>query len=180
MLDSGQRSGDGADAAECAYRRAAGGGLAFVTNPGNDARWGSNLVQVTQLSPGPGGGRFQVPLPGPLRWPAVELVREVTEYQPNRRQAVKIISGPLRWGGVGSSEAIPGGTRITLTGSAAQVASSAWPSRCCCGLPSGRSGPTWPPSSGCWRASPRLATPPASMSTRASQPTLSSGCFPQH
>jgi hypothetical protein len=28
--------------------------LAFA-NPGNDARWGSNLVQVTQLSPTPLG-----------------------------------------------------------------------------------------------------------------------------
>jgi hypothetical protein len=33
-----------------------------------------------------------------------------------RRQAVKTISEPLRFGGVRTFEAIPGGTRITLTG----------------------------------------------------------------
>lgn len=35
--------------------------FAFVANPGNDARWGSNLLEVTQLSPGPlgVGARFR-------------------------------------------------------------------------------------------------------------------------
>jgi Polyketide cyclase / dehydrase and lipid transport len=45
-----------------------------------------------------------------------QLVREVTAYEPNRRQAVKTISGPLRWGGTRTFEAIPGGTRITFSG----------------------------------------------------------------
>ena len=26
--------------------------FAFVAHPGNDARWGSNLLEVTQVSPG--------------------------------------------------------------------------------------------------------------------------------
>ena len=29
--------------------------FAFVANPANDARWGSNLVEITQVSPGPLG-----------------------------------------------------------------------------------------------------------------------------
>jgi hypothetical protein len=29
--------------------------FAFVANPANDARWGANLVEVIQLSPGPLG-----------------------------------------------------------------------------------------------------------------------------
>jgi hypothetical protein len=29
--------------------------LAVVANPGNDARWGSDLLEVTQTSPGPLG-----------------------------------------------------------------------------------------------------------------------------
>jgi hypothetical protein len=44
------------------------------------------------------------------------LVREITEYEPNRRHAVRTISGPLRLGGVRTFEAIPGGTRLTLAG----------------------------------------------------------------
>jgi hypothetical protein len=40
----------------------------------------------------------------------------VTEDEPNRRQAVKTISGSLRWGGGRTFEAIPGGTGITFSG----------------------------------------------------------------
>jgi hypothetical protein len=90
--------------------------FAFVANPGNDACWGSNLAEVTELSPGPlgVGARFRYTVRFAGR--QFELVREVTEYEPNRRQAVKTISGPLRFGGVRTFEAIPGGTGITLTG----------------------------------------------------------------
>jgi hypothetical protein len=61
-----------------------------------------------------GGARF--------RWLArlagrqFELVREVTEDEPNRRQAVKTVSDPIRYGGGRAFEAIPGGTRITSGG----------------------------------------------------------------
>jgi hypothetical protein len=90
--------------------------FAFVANSANDALWGSNLMEVTKISPGPIGMgarfRYKARFAG---W-QFELVREVTEYEPNRRQAVKTISGPLRFGGVRTFEAIPGGTRLTLTG----------------------------------------------------------------
>jgi hypothetical protein len=44
--------------------------LAVVANPGNDARWGSNLVEVGQVTPGPFGWG-QVPLARPPCWSAV-------------------------------------------------------------------------------------------------------------
>jgi uncharacterized membrane protein len=90
--------------------------FAFVANSANDALWGSNLVEVTKVSPGPVGvgSRFRYKVRFAGR--EFELVREITEYEPNRRQAVKTISGPLRFGGVRTFEAIPGGTRLTLTG----------------------------------------------------------------
>jgi uncharacterized membrane protein len=90
--------------------------FAFVANSANDALWGSNLVQVTKVSPGPVGvgSRFRYKVRFAGR--EFELVREITEYEPNRRHAVKTISGPLRFGGVRTFEAIPGGTRLTLTG----------------------------------------------------------------
>jgi hypothetical protein len=40
----------------------------------------------------------------------------VTEYEPNRRQAVTTVSRPIRFGGTRTFEAIPDGTRITLRG----------------------------------------------------------------
>jgi hypothetical protein len=45
-----------------------------------------------------------------------ELVREVTEDEPNRRQAVKTVSGPIRFGDTRTFQAVPGGTRITFSG----------------------------------------------------------------
>lgn len=90
--------------------------FAFVANPGNDAKWGSNLLEVTQLSPGPLGVGARFRYKARFAGRRFELVREVTEYEPNRRQAVKTISGPLRFGGVRTFEAIKGGTRVTLTG----------------------------------------------------------------
>jgi hypothetical protein len=90
--------------------------FAFAANPGNDGRWGSNLVEVTQISPGPlgVGARFRYLIRFAGR--RFELVREVTEYELNRRQAVKTISGPIRFGGTRTFEATEGGTRVTLTG----------------------------------------------------------------
>ena len=89
--------------------------FAFVANPGNDARWGPICWRCPGLTrPAGGGARFRYKAHFTGR--QFELVREVTEYEPNRRQAVKTISGPLRFGGVRTFEAIPGGTRITLTG----------------------------------------------------------------
>ena len=71
---------------------------------------------MTQVSPGRLGVGARFRYKARFAGRQFELVREMTEYEPNRRQAVKTISGPLRFGGVRTFEAIPGGTRITLTG----------------------------------------------------------------
>ena len=65
-----------------------------VANPVNDALWDSNLVEVTKISPGPPGvgSRFRSKVRFAGR--EFELVHEITEYEPNRRPAVKTISGP--------------------------------------------------------------------------------------
>jgi hypothetical protein len=90
--------------------------FAFVANPGNDARWGANLVEVIQLSPGPLGVGSRYRYTARFAGRPFQLVREVIAYEPNRRQSVKTVSGPLRWGGTRTFEAIPGGTRITFSG----------------------------------------------------------------
>jgi hypothetical protein len=90
--------------------------LAVVANPGNDARWGSNLLEVTQVLPGPLGVEARFCYKARFAGRQFELVREVTEDEPNRRQAVKTVSGPIRFGGTRTFQAIPGGTRITFSG----------------------------------------------------------------
>jgi polyketide cyclase/dehydrase/lipid transport protein len=90
--------------------------FAFVANPANDARWGSQPAGGHPSLARPAGGGNQVPLPRRFAGRQFELVREVPVHEPNRRQVVKTTSGPLRFGGVRTFEAISGGTRITLTG----------------------------------------------------------------
>jgi uncharacterized membrane protein len=90
--------------------------FAFVANSANDALWGANLTEVTKVSPGPLGVGSRFRYKARFAGREFELVREITVYEPNRRQAVKTISGPLRWGGTRTFEAIPGGTRVTLSG----------------------------------------------------------------
>jgi hypothetical protein len=82
-----------------------------VANPVNDALWDSNLVEVTKISPGPPGvgSRFRSKVRFAGR--EFELVREITEYEPNRRPAVKTISGPCGSAASGPSrrsQAAPG------------------------------------------------------------------------
>jgi hypothetical protein len=72
--------------------------FAFVANPANDARWGSNLVEVTRVSPGPLGAEARFCYKARFAGRQFELVREVTEDEPNRWQAVKTISGPAAVG----------------------------------------------------------------------------------
>jgi hypothetical protein len=112
------RSWDGADAPERGHCPAAAAGRCLVANPVNDALWGSNLVEVTKISPGPPGvgSRFRSKVRFAGR--EFELVREITEYEPNRRPAVKTISGPYGSAASGPCSRSPGGTRVTLTGPA--------------------------------------------------------------
>jgi hypothetical protein len=90
--------------------------FAFVGDPANDALWGSALVEVEQVTPGPlaVGTRFRYVVRFAGR--QFETVREVTEYDPNHRLANKTISGPIKFEGARVFEAIEGGTRVTLTG----------------------------------------------------------------
>jgi hypothetical protein len=90
--------------------------LAVVANPGNDARWGSNLLEATQVSLGRLGAEARFCYKARLAGRRLELVREVTEGEPNRRQAVKTVSGFIRFGGTRTFQAIPGGTRIPFSG----------------------------------------------------------------
>ena len=98
--------------------------VAILANPVNDALWGSNLVEVTKISPGPPGvgSRFRSKVRFAGR--ELELVREITEYEPNRRPAVKTISGPCGSAASGPCSRSPGGTRVTLTGPAWLATSS--------------------------------------------------------
>jgi hypothetical protein len=88
--------------------------FAFVANSANDALWGSNLVEVTKVSPGPVGWarsakRF-ASLAGSSSW----CVRSPSTSPTAARGQDHL--RPLRFGGVRTFEAIPGGTRLTLTG----------------------------------------------------------------
>jgi hypothetical protein len=62
------------------------------------------LLEVTQVSPDPLGVGTRFRYWARFAGRQFEFVREVTEYEPKRRRAVKTISGPLRSGGVRTFE----------------------------------------------------------------------------
>ena len=68
------------------------------------------MLEVTQVSPDPRGVGTRFRYWARFAGRQLEFVREVTEYEPKRRRAVKTISGPLRFGGVrtfGLSRVVP-------------------------------------------------------------------------
>jgi hypothetical protein len=68
--------------------------FAFVANPGNDARWGSNLLEVTQVSPGRLGVGARFRYKARFAGRQFELVREVTEYEPTAGRRSRLSPGP--------------------------------------------------------------------------------------
>jgi Polyketide cyclase / dehydrase and lipid transport len=123
--------------------------FAFAADPGNDARWAPTW--------------WRSPISRPARWGVgsryryttrfvgrpFRLVREVTAYEPNRRQLVKTISGLFGGAARAPSRRSPAAPGLPSAVAARPAGSSAWPSRWCCGPRSGRCGMTWPLSSGC-------------------------------
>jgi hypothetical protein len=90
--------------------------FAFVANSANDALWGSNLVEVTKVSTGPvgwapGSATRPASLAGSSSWCVRSPSTSPTAATQSRPSPAPC--GSAAW----TFEAIPGGTRLTLTGS---------------------------------------------------------------
>jgi uncharacterized membrane protein len=88
----------------------------FTHDLSNNALWQTTLVELEPL--------FEGPLQVGSQWREVrkfigkriETVLELTEYHPNARSAVRMVSGPVPLNGTYEYEAVNGGTRFTVTG----------------------------------------------------------------
>jgi len=92
--------------------------FAVLTDPTQSPRWSSNAIEAELITPGPPGvgSRRRAVARGPFGG-TMENVMEVTELQPNRKVALKLISAP--WGGTGRTwytfMPVDGGTRVDWT-----------------------------------------------------------------
>ncbi|MFQ5858009.1 MAG: SRPBCC family protein [Anaerolineae bacterium] len=88
--------------------------FAFVTNPENERLWRSILLEWEQTSDGPMGVGTTIREVEQFLGRRIEETYEVTEYEPNRKFALKSISGPTPNKVSQTLESVQGGTKHTL------------------------------------------------------------------
>jgi uncharacterized protein YndB with AHSA1/START domain len=87
-----------------------------LTTPEDTPKWSSNAVEESLTSPGPvgvGSTRRAVVRSFGGRTTTNETV--VTEFEPNRRVAMRTISAPVPFTAAWSFASVPGGTRVDWT-----------------------------------------------------------------
>lgn len=92
--------------------------FAFLSVSENETQWQAGLVESKHTSQGPTGvgttGRDVRKFMGR----EVVTTWKVTEYEPNKMFAFKVISGPVPFQGAYTFDRVDGGTRVTITAQA--------------------------------------------------------------
>jgi uncharacterized protein YndB with AHSA1/START domain len=86
--------------------------FAFATAPENDRLWSSTAVERRVESDGPVQVGTRINAVDKFLGRRIESTFEVTEHEPNRRSAIKFVSGPVRAEGTYTFEPASGGTRF--------------------------------------------------------------------
>lgn len=82
----------------------------FITDFSNISRWSPDIVEMRQTSPGPLGEGTSIL----VKHPNQTLSGRVTEYEPNRKFAFELTSGPPRGTSLGLTvEGVDGKTRFS-------------------------------------------------------------------
>lgn len=89
--------------------------FAFTTAPENDRLWSSTAVERRVESDGPIQVGTRIKAVDKFLGRRIESTFEVTEHEPNRRSAIKFVSGPVRAEGTYTFEPASGGTRFRWT-----------------------------------------------------------------
>jgi carbon monoxide dehydrogenase subunit G len=90
--------------------------FAFLANPENEPLWNQSTQKAEQTSEGPMGVGATVNTVNRFLGRTIDSTWEVTEYEVNRRRAVKSTSGPMPFEFAQTFESVEGGTKITGTG----------------------------------------------------------------
>ena len=88
----------------------------FVHDATKDALWQTTLAESEKLTDGPMRVGTRVREVRHFLGVRIELTWEVTEYEPNRRSAIRGVSGPVPLTGGYRFEPHDGGTRFTVSG----------------------------------------------------------------
>ena len=89
--------------------------FAFTTAPENDRLWSSTAVERRVESDGPIRVGTRIKAVDKFLGRRIESTFEVTEHEPNRRSAIKFVSGPVRAEGTYTYEPATDGTRFRWT-----------------------------------------------------------------
>jgi uncharacterized membrane protein len=90
--------------------------FAFTHDLANNALWQTTMVEIEPLFDGPLRVGSQWREVRRFLGKRIETVLELTEYEPNTRSAVRMVSGPVPLSGSYRYEPVDGGTRFTITG----------------------------------------------------------------
>jgi uncharacterized membrane protein len=93
----------------------------FATNPENDMKWQSGILESGLVGDGPMGVGAQTREVRTFLGRRLESTSEITEYEPNAKLAFKSTSGPVQYQARLVFEPVEGGTKLTLTGEADTV-----------------------------------------------------------
>jgi uncharacterized membrane protein len=88
----------------------------FTHDLANNPLWQTTVVEIETLTEGPMRVGSQWREVRKFLGKRIETVLELTEYEPNARSAVRMVSGPVPLRGTYEYEPVGGGTRFTVTG----------------------------------------------------------------
>jgi carbon monoxide dehydrogenase subunit G len=88
--------------------------FAFITNPANNAKWQEGLVESRLVSSGSVGVGSQITDVRKFLGRDMESKLEVSAYEPNKKFAQKVVSGPLQFEIIQTLEPSGDGTKISL------------------------------------------------------------------
>ena len=89
--------------------------FAFATNPEKEPMWNTSMEESEITSEGPIGVGTTVRSVSRMMGRTAETTWEVTEYEVNRKKAVKSTSGPIPFEAASVFESVEGGTKLTFS-----------------------------------------------------------------
>ena len=92
--------------------------FAVVSNVEHNPRWSAATLEAEQTSPGPVGVGSTARVVIKLFGKRFESVSTITEFEPNRKLAAELKSGPFPFRGTWIFEPVDGGTRVTVNAEA--------------------------------------------------------------
>ena len=90
--------------------------FAFFTDPANNPKWEEGLIECRMTSPGPMGVGAQIVEVRKFLGQHMESKLVVIAFEPNKKYAVKVATGPIQFEISATFEAIGDGTRVSISG----------------------------------------------------------------